>query len=110
MKARKIILMAVMVLFGLAVILPGIANAAAQTYECDVVQARYNDAGGVTIILTRDEGTTSRPFVAPAGRENGMLAIALTAISLDMKVYVRVEWATGMSEIIYMGLASAYKL
>jgi len=94
MKAISLFLLTMGILIP-ALLVPARANAAMDWYVCSVEQAGPAGTGDAVHIMLSD--TADPPafsdlwFQAPDGRQKEHLAVALTAMSLDMKVNVRVD-------------------
>ena len=96
---------AVLALFLVSTIFPLSANAGDSVRDCTVTQAGYNgETGNTEIWLYRDDAGLTKMFVAPAGEENKMLAVALTAMSSGMCVKVKMDWQVWGDELVFLRL------
>jgi hypothetical protein len=66
-----------------------------QMYTCDVVQAGIEETGDALFKFRPVGMTKAKPFVAPAGREKEMLAIAISAMVSGMKVKAMIDYEMG---------------
>jgi hypothetical protein len=97
MKAKRMVLIGAMV-FGMMCLLPTNTNAACQWYTCSIVE--LGQASSVTYIRLTDTAESpafnSKWFIAPANKAKEILALALTAMTNDMKVQVYADLAAGV--------------
>lgn len=91
MKAKKIGLVALVSVFIMVCLLTMNASAESEWITCSVNMA--GPSGEYTYILLSDTAFspafTKKWFIAPSDRANEMIAIALTAMSNNMKVIIK---------------------
>ena len=64
-----------------------------------IEEVSVNDLGVVTLKVVKRNGSSST-LTAPASERNQVMALALTAVSLDKQVRIETEWDDPVSEII----------
>ena len=92
MKKKRIVVMGLVILAMFA-FLTQPAGAAPGWRNCEVVSVETDDQAVVTVTLLRIANGSIKSFTVPAGEENRMLAIAMTAMTNQMEVRVYVDWA-----------------
>jgi len=98
MRAKKVFVMMVVVLSMVAIFT--INAYATEWYNCTVVRAGSGYGGATYIKLTDENGAFyNRWFLAANGQEKEMLAVALTAMTNNMKVNVGLSSASEFSYI-----------
>ena len=70
------------------------------------VQEVYVDDVGVVMIKVLKPNDTVITFSAPAEEKNQIMAVALTALSLNKMVRIEADWAVPKSEIISISLVN----
>jgi hypothetical protein len=99
MKAKTTVMVALVFLF-VTVTFLGEVSADHRWRRCTVEAAGWHK-GYVKITLLRIDKTDPRVFVAKAGEENRMLAIALAAMmSTGMQVKAEIDWSQNEDNII----------
>ncbi|HOI94788.1 MAG TPA: hypothetical protein PK250_08785 [Syntrophobacter fumaroxidans] len=88
--ARKMLILPAV--FCLLVLTAGNALADYAWYNCTVVRVGQNRMGVFQITLARPGVTESRTFTLPADRTDRLLAIALSAVSANLRVRAYVDW------------------
>ena len=74
-------------------------DAAWRWLRCNVENVGTDNTGTVTFTLSAVSTGAKMSFVAPAGEENRMLSIALTAMTSGMIVKVYIDWPNPLTEI-----------
>jgi hypothetical protein len=92
---------------GLLVFGAFIGEALAGWELCTVDGTGTTDTGDVKIQLICQDATSPRSFRVPAGEENRMMSIALTAVTTNMPVRANIDWATPGSEITGLRISAS---
>jgi hypothetical protein len=87
----------VLVVLSLIVFFAGQAGAGVKTHVCRIVGCSIAADGTVQILLERQDQMRTKYFDIPIELENMMMAIALTALSMDKTVEAEVDWSHGVS-------------
>jgi hypothetical protein len=94
MREVKRILMLITVVC-LLVLTAGNVQAGYAWYTCTVVRTGQDDTGVYQITLARTGVTNPRTFTLPSDQTNRLLAVALSAMSANLKVRAYVDWSFG---------------
>jgi hypothetical protein len=106
MKKGKVVLMGLVIL-AMFLVFTQPAGATWRWLRCTVDSVETDSDGVVTFTLSAVSTGATRSFVAPAGEENRMLSIALTAMTNGMIVKVYIDWPNSGTEIESMILLPA---
>jgi hypothetical protein len=106
MKKEKVVVMGLVIL-AMFLFSTQPAGATWRWLRCTVDSVETDCEGCVTITLSAVNTGATRSFVVPAGEENRMLSVALTAMTTGMIVKVYIDWPNSGTEIDSMILLAA---
>jgi len=103
-RGKKLVLLSALILaLSLGFCLP--ASAEPSSKNVTIQEVYVDDAGVVMIKVVKRNGSTAT-LAAPATEKNQVMAMALTAISLDKTVRVVAEWEIPESELVSITLVN----
>ena len=103
-KVKKLVLLSALILvLILGYCLPASADPSAKNVT--IQEVYVDDAGVVTLKVVKRNGSTAT-LTAPADEKNQVMALALTAVSLNKQVRIVVEWEIPDSELVSITLVN----
>ena len=103
-RSKKLVVCGVLILvLSLGFCLPAFADPSSKNVT--IQEVYVDDAGVVTLKVVKRNGSTAT-LTAPADEKNQVMALALTAVSLNKQVRIVVEWEIPLSEIVSITLVN----